>query len=59
MWTISPNICSVHCHTAWDGIRFEEISMNAVCDAFDQQSELTGGYCDRLFKVPNPFYFIQ
>jgi len=23
----------------------------------DQQSDLTGGYADQIFKVPNPFYF--
>jgi predicted secreted acid phosphatase len=29
-----------------------------VLDMGDQESDLTGGYAERTFKVPNPFYYI-
>lgn len=29
-----------------------------IANVGDQLSDLTGGYAERCFKVPNPFYFI-
>ena len=31
---------------------------NIVLNVGDQESDLDGGYADRKFKLPNPFYFI-
>jgi putative acid phosphatase of HAD superfamily subfamily IIIB len=30
-----------------------------IANVGDQQSDLDGGYAERTFKVPNPFYFIR
>jgi acid phosphatase len=29
-----------------------------VANVGDQQSDLDGGYAERTFRVPNPFYFL-
>jgi hypothetical protein len=30
-----------------------------IVNVGDQESDLTGGFADRTFKLPNPFYFIE
>jgi len=30
-----------------------------IANVGDQESDLAGGYADRSFKLPNPFYFIE
>ena len=30
-----------------------------ILNVGDQESDLTGGFADRTFKLPNPFYFIE
>ena len=30
-----------------------------IANVGDQESDLTGGFADRSFKLPNPFYFIE
>jgi len=29
-----------------------------IANVGDQQSDLDGGYAERTFRVPNPFYFL-
>ena len=36
----------------------EDQGYNIVASVGDQYSDLAGGYADRLFKLPNPFYFL-
>jgi hypothetical protein len=36
----------------------EQRGYDIVLDASDQESDLNGGHADRLFKLPNPYYFI-
>jgi hypothetical protein len=36
----------------------EQRGYDIVLDAGDQESDLDGGHADRLFKLPNPYYFI-
>lgn len=36
----------------------DDLHYHIVANVGDQQSDLTGGYADQDFKVPNPFYFI-
>gem|GEM_PF-592943 len=36
----------------------EQRGYDVLLDAGDQESDLNGGHADRLFKLPNPYYFI-
>jgi predicted secreted acid phosphatase len=36
----------------------EEQGYNIVANVGDQYSDLTGGYADSAFKLPNPFYYL-
>ncbi len=36
----------------------EEQGYSIVANIGDQQSDLTGGHAERVFKLPNPFYFV-
>jgi acid phosphatase len=36
----------------------QEHGFTIIANVGDQQSDLDGGYAERRFKVPNPFYFI-
>lgn len=38
--------------------RLTEQGYTIIANLGDQQSDLTGGYAERTFKLPNPFYFI-
>lgn len=35
-----------------------EEGYNIIASFGDQESDFTGGYADRLFKLPNPYYFV-
>ncbi|PWU10458.1 MAG: acid phosphatase [Verrucomicrobia bacterium] len=37
--------------------QIEEKGFKIIANVGDQQSDLTGGYSERTFKVPNPFYY--
>ena len=39
--------------------RIEGEGYDIVVNVGDQESDLDGGYADRGFKLPNPFYFIS
>jgi acid phosphatase len=38
--------------------KIEEQGYRIVANIGDQESDLAGGYAERTFKLPNPFYFI-
>ena len=35
-----------------------KFNVTIIANVGDQNSDLDGGYAERTFKVPNPFYFI-
>ena len=37
--------------------RVTELGFTIVANVGDQQSDLDGGFAERTFKVPNPFYY--
>lgn len=39
--------------------RIERVGNEIVANVGDQESDLDGGFADRSFKLPNPFYFIS
>ena len=38
--------------------KIEQEGYRIIANVGDQESDLAGGYADRSFKLPNPFYFI-
>jgi predicted secreted acid phosphatase len=38
--------------------KIEQQGYRIIANVGDQESDLAGGYADRSFKLPNPFYFI-
>ncbi len=39
--------------------KIESSGYDIIANVGDQQSDLDGGYAERTFKLPNPFYYIQ
>lgn len=54
-----PNgVCTtIHYKSATRG-HIESLGYDIVADFGDQYSDLTGGYADRTFKMPNPNYYL-
>ena len=38
--------------------KIEDAGFTIIANVGDQYSDLRGGHAERVFKVPNPFYFI-
>jgi acid phosphatase len=49
---------SVSTYKTWARSQIAAQGYTIIANAGDQWSDLEGGYAERTFKVPNPFYFI-
>ena len=39
--------------------KIAELGYTILLNLGDQESDLTGGYAERTFKLPNPVYFVK
>lgn len=58
---LKPNNYSFHSAVPYKAAtrkKIEQEGYDIIFSMGDQYSDLNGGYADRIFKLPNPFYFV-
>jgi predicted secreted acid phosphatase len=57
--SFKPSGTSTIPYKAGERAKIEQQGFRIIANVGDQESDLSGGYADRSFKLPNPFYFIE
>lgn len=57
--SFKPSGTSTIPYKSGERAKIEQNGYRIIVNIGDQESDLTGGYADRSFKLPNPFYFID